>query len=29
METLADWFGEMCPAVDVRYFDTDVTYRYV
>ncbi len=29
MEALADWFGKMCPSVDVRYFDTDVTYRYV
>ena len=29
MEALADWFGEMCPDVEVRYFDTGDTYRYL
>ena len=29
MESLADRFGELCPSVEVRYFDTADTYRYV
>ena len=29
MEALADSFGQTCPAVEVRYFDTADTYRYV
>jgi len=29
MEALAEWFGAMCPEPDVRYFDTEATYRYV
>lgn len=29
MEALADCFAGKCPSAEIRYFDTDVTYRYV